>query len=305
MPPVEPKVKIFITGILGFVGQNLAWHLAKQGHDIIGLIHDFSPRSLQTLQWERPVTKVHGDVRDIRRIREIFLDYKPDWTVHLAAQALVGQAEIDPYSTWDVNVNGTITLLTAWQETGYGKFLYFSTDKVYGNGLNKKETDPVVATGIYESSKAAADLIAQSYLPNILITRTCNIYGPSDRNKRIIPNTIHDCVMGRQPWVFKNSGQREYIYIADVCEIISKLLNNKAAGVWNVGSGLYLSNEQVVLEILKHFPKIHPLYKKTDTVELKDESLNTEKLCGTVDCLSFTTFPAGIKKTVDWWVANP
>jgi dTDP-glucose 4,6-dehydratase len=294
--------KIFLTGAMGFVGSVLSRYLSSQGNEVIALEHD--------LQLGRPLPDqaailAQGDIRDFPRLREILSHYRPDAIIHLAAKAIVAEAQRDPYPTFDVNVNGTIALLEAWHEASPDAyFLYFSTDKVYGNGLEKTETDPVKASGIYESSKAAADLITQAYgsLHPVAITRTCNIYGPGDRNSRIIPNTIRQCLRGETPVIYQKAGKREYIFIDDVCRIITSLVEKRQHGIWNIASGLVLSNEQVVKEICKHFPTIQPRYAKSPPwLELDDQCLNTEKLCSSLDCLSFETFPSGIARTVEWW----
>lgn len=292
-------MKCFITGATGFVGRALTQFLVSQDHELTALIRDVPRTEFKELP---PEWIVFGDVRDFKRMREILLDQKPEAIIHLAAQAIVSQAHTDPLSTYEINVGGTIALLQAWREASPDAYyLHLSTDKVYGNGMNKPESEPVQASGVYESSKAAGDLITQSYLPKVCIVRPCNIYGPGDRNRRIIPNTIQECMRGDKPWIFRNAGKREYIYIDDVCQCVGKLIAERKTGVWNVGSGLVLSNEQVVSEILKHFPNLTAAYGASPMPELDDQSLNSKKLCENLDCLSFTTFPAGIKATVDWW----
>ena len=143
-------MKCLITGATGFVGQNLSQFLYEKKHEVIALVRDLHENIYPSVRYQTHT--VFGDIRDYKRIREILLDYKPDAIIHLAAQALVGQAQRDPYSTWDVNVNGTISLLSAWAETGYGRFLYFSSDKVYGDGLGKKETDSMLAAVTFHTA---------------------------------------------------------------------------------------------------------------------------------------------------------
>lgn len=283
------------------MGRALAEHLNQQGHEIIGLVHDLDMKVLAYTTDPIHAIWLPGDIRDYKRLREILYDYKPDAIIHLAAQAIVRLAHDDPLTTFDVNVGGTVAILNAWKHAiPESYFLHFSTDKVYGTGMNKHETDLLPASGPYETSKAAGDMIAQSY--GVTVTRTCNIYGPGDRNKRIIPNTIQQCQRGESPIIYQKAGKREYIYISDVCEVVGKLVSAKKTGIWNIASGQVLSNEQVVKEICKHYPTITPKYAKSPPwLELEDQSLNTEKLCSNVDCLSFVTFQEGIQRTVNWW----
>jgi dTDP-glucose 4,6-dehydratase len=202
----------------------------------------------------------------------------------------------------DVNVNGTISLLSAWRETGRGQFLYFGSDKEYGEGLNRSESDPMRPSEPYGSSKAAADLIAQTYLPNLTITRTCNIYGPGDREQsRLVPGVIQSCLKGEPPNLRNPNARREYIYVDDLCKIVAWLLENRKMGVWNIGSGRVASALEVANLILEHFPNMKLTSNPAPYLEFREQSLNTEKLCGQMDCLAFTTLQAGLRKTYEWW----
>lgn len=296
-------MRIFVTGATGFVGRALTQFLLNQEDTVISLVHDWDGSLLRHDKYPKGLTHVGGDVRDFKRMREILFDYKPDAIVHLAAQAIVSQAAINPISTYETNVSGTINLLEAWKEAcPQSYFLHFSTDKVYGNGLNKSETDPLQATGdAYAASKAAADLIAQSY--GATVTRSCNIYGPGDKQPtRLIPDMIQTCLRNEQPRLRMPTAVREYIYVDDVCKILSWLIEGRKRGVWNIGSGKTATSSEVLQEILKHFPAMRTDFRTVPTHgELREQSLNTEKLCENMDCLAFTTLQAGIRETVEYW----
>ena len=297
-------MRIFVTGSTGFVGRALSQFLTSQGHEVVGLVHDLYDMQSFTNLPNPPFRCFFGDIRSHKRMREILFKFKPDAIIHLAAQAIVSRAEENSYGTYDVNVNGTLSLLNAWHEcVPNAWFLNFSTDKVYGEGLNKKETDSIVATGnAYTTSKAAADLIAQSY--GATVTRSCNIYGPGDREQsRIIPSVIHSLLLGETAILRYPEAEREYIYINDLCTIIQRLLEQRVTGIWNIGSGKVAPTWEVATEILQHFPKLEWREQSHERPknELNKQSLNTEKLCGQVDCLSFMTLKAGIAETVKWW----
>src|SRR3989304_7919802 len=103
---------------------------------------------------------------------------------------------------------GTASILKACHEVGVSAVLCTGSDKVYGEGLDKKETSPLDGKGIYESSKVCMEYIARSFfhtygLP-VVVSRACNIYGEHDVNKRIIPNTIRSLRDGVPPIIFKN-----------------------------------------------------------------------------------------------------
>lgn len=295
--------RVLITGVTGFIGRALSHFLQSKGHEVIGLVHDIEPLSLFENRWAHFLCK--GDIRDYPRLRELMFEYQPDYVIHTAAQSKVFEAQRDPMFCFTTNVTGTACLFEAVKAYNpKTPVLHFSTDKVYGEGLSKKESDPLQPTNAYESSKVAGDCIAQTYARTMPVTivRPCNIYGPGDHNSRIIPDTIRHCLRGESPVIYERNDLREYIYVDDLCRIITSLVEKRQQGIWNVSSGLCLSNGEVVHEILKHFPQIQPRIEKSiGYEELLEESLNTEKLCSNIDCLSFTTFQAGIAKTIDWW----
>lgn len=156
----------------------------------------------------------------------------------------------------------------------------------------------------YAASKAAADLIAQRYLPDITITRSCNIYGPGDTHPtRLIPHLIKSCMENRQPKLRMPDAVREYIYIDDVCRVLAWLLENRKTGIWNIGSGKMATPRQILRDILVHFPNMASEFSQVKQFgpEFMNQSLDVTKLCGELDCLSFTIPQIGIKRTVEWW----
>lgn len=299
-------MRIFLTGATGFVGRALSLYFMQKDVDIVCLVHDADPRVQVPIA--TGMTTIFGNITDFQLMRRILYDYQPDAIIHLAAIALVDQAARDPYSTFDVNTVGTVRLLSAMREAApLTYFIYFSTDKVYGDGRSKKETDPVAATGVYETSKASADLIAQAHLEKypVAITRTCNIYGPGDWNSRVIPNTIRTCMRGENPVAYINTGIREYIYVEDVCKAIDKLVESRSRGIWNIGTGQLKTNKEVVSEIVKHFSKTHftEASRLSYNKELMEQSLDTSKFDNELygGHRNVITFEEGIRRTTAWW----
>ena len=306
-------MNILITGVTGFVGANLAKRLLHQNYNVVGITRSIRKDSPLKLLEVDGVDLVFGDVRDENLIQDVIVDYRIDFVFHLAAQPIVKLAIKEPKCTFMTNVIGTLNVLEAVREFKVPTII-MSTDKVYGEGYFKRETDALRPIEPYGASKACADIIARVYartydLP-IVVVRPCNIYGPGDVHERIIPNTIRKCLKGESPIIYKGfTGFREYIYIDDLVDalifLMHKLLNNELYGeekVYNIGTGIIKSQEEVVLEILKHFQGIQPKYVESEHVkkEIRYQSMDSTKI-RVLGWQPKTTFEEGIRKTVEWW----
>ncbi|HZJ28571.1 MAG TPA: NAD-dependent epimerase/dehydratase family protein, partial [Solirubrobacterales bacterium] len=146
-----------------------------------------------------------------------------DAVFHLAAQTLVGPAMADPVATFEANVAAGWQVLEACRSAGVPRVILASSDKAYGTAeqLPYREGMPLSPGSPYEASKAAIDLIAQSYaraydLP-VAITRFANIYGGGDLNfSRLVPEAIAAAIQGRRS-VIRSDGspERDFLHIDD------------------------------------------------------------------------------------------
>lgn len=274
---------VFITGVSGFLGAYLAKELLKQKKNVIGLEHDMKVSHIDDFDIRDNITIINGDLRTVDFDR-IFLEYNIDTVFHLGGVTIVSTANQLPEYTFSVNIMGTIRLFDACVDKNIKSIMVASTDKIYGNRLNAVENDIITPSGLYATSKCCVDLISQSYadqfnLP-ICVTRCCNLVG-FDRNIRIVPNVIKQCMLGEQPVIW--SGQddiREYIYVTDVVSAYLILANNidKSKGkCYNIGTGETATQSEIVFMIAKQFgikPIIEPAPDGRDT-ELFEQSLNS------------------------------
>jgi len=124
--------KILITGGAGFIGSHLTKKLSENNKVII-LQRDIVPNLWLAEALDKCIL-VHGDILDQSLLRRIISDYSIDQIYHLAAQAVVCAANKDPYTTFNVNVMGTVNLLEAVRTVKPNiPVLIQSTDKVMGN----------------------------------------------------------------------------------------------------------------------------------------------------------------------------
>jgi len=286
-----------VTGASGFIGSHLCDGL-KKTHKVVALVRDHVPSKWLDEALEGCI-KVRGDVNDYFGLLRMINQYEVDGVFHLAAQSIVKTAYRDPVNCFQTNIMGTVNVLEACRQVCVKKVLIQSTDKVYGNRKDAGTCDPVVPTEPYGTSKAAADLIAQTYANtynmNVVVSRCCNVYG-YDLSNRIVPNTVRSCLLLQSPIIYKNdNSKRQYIYISDVVKSLTFLMKEETKGVYNIGTYDILNQSDVVLEILKFFPSLAPKYvEKPGLREIFSQSLHPS-----LPTWEPVSFEEGIKLTIN------
>lgn len=175
-----------------------------------------------------------------------------DTVLHFAAQSHVDLSFGNSYGFTHTNVYGTHVLLESAKKVGITRFIHISTDEVYGevkeDGDELLESSILAPTNPYAASKAAAEMLVQSYqksfkLP-VIIVRSNNVYGPHQYPEKIIPKFA--CLLRRgQPVVLHGDGRptRRYLYAGDAADALDTILHKGATGqIYNVGSNDEVAN---------------------------------------------------------------
>jgi len=292
---------VMVTGASGFVGTHVVKYLREHGLKVIAVLHDEVVWSKWLQESLADTVRVKGDVRDTQFIMRVLNQYGVTDVIHLAAQSIVKRAYKDPVNTYSINIMGTVSILEAARQLQTPKILIQSTDKVYGDNLQATVDSKLVPTEPYGTSKVCVDVIAQTYRQTygmpVVVTRPCNIYGYDPYNNRIIPNTIKKCIKGEKPFIFKDEGSlRQYVFVDDVCEVFRDLSYlADCAPIVNIGSDTILSQQEVVLEILKSFPGLSAEYIEKPSLK----EIHSQCMRGFVKANKPTCFSEGIKKTIE------
>lgn len=124
-----------------------------------------SLKNLETISNKQNYKFIQGDICDSHFVKLLFETEKIDIVLHFAAQTHVDLSFVRAFEFTYVNVYGTHVLVSAAHEARVEKFIYVSTDEVYGGSLDKEfdESSPKQPTNPYASSKAAAECFVQSY----------------------------------------------------------------------------------------------------------------------------------------------
>lgn len=316
--------KIVVTGANGFLASHLTVHLLKNKARVIGIIKEEIPASFLNLKLKekkyRNLKIIKGTIVNYTFIRKLFKDYQPDICFHLAAQAIVVEANRSPISTFKTNIEGTWNILEAIREfSSRTRVIVASSDKAYGEHKKLPYTEGASLQALhpYDASKACADILARTYAHTynlaVAITRCANIYGPGDTNfSRIVPDSLRSIILNKNP-ILRSDGTplRDYIYIEDAITAYSclakALFNNGAikGEAFNFGTGEPIS----VLNLVKLMIKLSRNYRLQPVIlsktkikgEIDKQCLSSKKANAILGWRPQYTLREGLIKTLDWY----
>lgn len=196
--------RVLLTGHTGFKGAWLALWLERMGAQVTGVsLAPFTQPNLPDLLDKPFASDQLCDIRNADALRQRVIAAQPDIVLHLAAQALVRASYADPLDTFSTNVMGTANLLDAVRHCPSVRVVIaVTTDKVYKNRESPypyREDDALGGHDPYSASKAAAEMVIDSYRASFLIannvalagTRAGNVIGGGDWSaERLIPDAI-------------------------------------------------------------------------------------------------------------------
>ena len=189
---------------------------------------------------------------------------KFDFIFHFAAESHVDNSIKDPSIFIQSNVVGTQNLLECFRKAKYGKMVHISTDEVYGHlGFNDPsflESTPINPRSPYAASKASSDLLCMAYINtfdcNISITRCCNNYGPNQHSEKFIPTIIKSLSKNKKVPIYgEGLNIREWVHVHDHNLAVWAVATKGKPEVYNIGSGVELTNIELVDKICKIMDK--------------------------------------------------
>jgi len=252
--------KILITGSCGFIFSNVVLYMLQHTkHEIISIDKLTYAGSLANIAHNRDIqTKRHrfylGDVCDYDFIKKVFEIEKPDIVIHGAAESHVDNSIESSNDFVRTNVMGTHSMLEAALKVHTPqKFINVSTDEVYGSVEtgSSVETDLLEPRSPYSSTKAAADLLGQSYITThglpIITTRCANNFGPRQHEEKLIPKSITNLLMGWPITVYGDGKNiREWIYVKDHYNALMAIIERGEPGeIYNISSNFDKENIEI------------------------------------------------------------
>jgi dTDP-glucose 4,6-dehydratase len=303
-----------VTGGAGFIGCNFVRHMLKEhpNDQIVVLDKLTYAGRLENLEEIRDkITFVKGDICDKEAVKKTMAGC--DYVVNFAAESHVDRSIASPEDFVRTDVLGVFTLLEEARRTNIKKFIQISTDEVYGSTASGSfsEADILDPSSPYSASKAGGELLARSYVRtyglDVVVTRSSNNYGPFQYPEKLIPVLIIKALRDQPlPIYGKGTNVRDWLHVEDNCGAIDLVMRKSKPGeIINIGSGNEIPNIEVAKLVLKHMNKPESLIKYVQDRPGHDfrYSLNWDRI-RKLGWKPKVKFEEGIKRTVDWYLAN-
>jgi len=330
---------LLITGGAGFIGANfvLDW-LVESPEAVVNLDKLTYAGNLETLAALRGDARHHfvqGDIGDTALVTSQLARHRPRAVLNFAAESHVDRSIHSPEDFIQTNIVGTFRLLEAVRVYWNGlpaneklafRFLHVSTDEVYGSlGAGEAaftEQHRYEPNSPYSASKAASDHLVRAYhhtygLP-VLTTNCSNNYGPYHFPEKLIPLMIVNALAGKALPVYGDGMQvRDWLYVKDHCSAIRRVLTAGRVGeVYNVGGWNEKPNIDIVKTVCALLDELRPKADRssysTQISYVTDRpghdrryAIDACKIERELGWKPAETFETGIRKTVQWYLANP
>ena len=333
-------MKIIVTGGAGFIGSAVVRHIINDTPDEVVVVDSLTyAGNLESLTdvADSPRFKFEQvSICDRAELDRIFNEQQPDAVMHLAAESHVDRSIDGPAEFIETNIIGTYTMLEAarshWNkldEKGKQNFRFhhISTDEVYGDlhGTDDifTETTPYAPSSPYSASKASSDHLVRAWLRTYglptIVTNCSNNYGPYHFPEKLIPLIILNALDGKPLPVYGDGGQiRDWLYVEDHARALYKVVTEGIVGeTYNIGGHNERKNIDVVKTICHLLEELVPVKpagvaQYTDLITYVTDrpghdmryAIDADKIYKELGWKPQETFESGIRKTVEWYLAN-
>ncbi|MCL2348209.1 MAG: dTDP-glucose 4,6-dehydratase, partial [Planctomycetaceae bacterium] len=328
-------MRVIVTGGAGFIGSAVVRHVVNLGWRVLNidkLTYAGNLASLCDVDGNSYYRFAQTDICDRNAVRKHLVEFQPDGIIHLAAESHVDRSIDGPSAFIETNIVGTYTLLETareyWAQLPNEKkaafrFHHVSTDEVYGS-LNARglftETTAYDPRSPYSASKAGSDHLVKAWfhtygLP-VVITNCSNNYGPYHFPEKLIPLIILNALDGKPLPVYgRGENIRDWLYVEDHAKAIALVFQNGRPGeTYNVGGRNERTNLDVVRTICAILDELRPFAdgKYSDLIQFVPDrpghdlryAIDATKLENELGWRAEENFDTGIRKTVEWYLAN-
>jgi dTDP-glucose 4,6-dehydratase len=314
---------LLVTGAAGFIGSNFVRMLVRRNEPVKIVAFDEltyagNLANINDLLGEQ-VAFVKGDICHADAVSKTINTHNVTEIVHFAAESHVDRSILGSGPFVRTNVVGTQVLLDVARAKKTQKFLYVSTDEVYGTlpedqpDVKFTEETPLQPNSPYSASKAGGDCLVRSYFHTfhmpLLTTRCSNNYGPYHFPEKLIPLFVTNLMEDKQvPLYGDGKNVRDWLYVEDHCDAIYTVLNKGTFGeAYNVGGNNEMTNRQITEIILKAMDKPWDKYVKYVQDRPGHDrryAIDASKIKRELGWEPKHRFESAIKTTIQWYRDN-
>ncbi|HOV21508.1 MAG TPA: NAD-dependent epimerase/dehydratase family protein [bacterium] len=306
-------MKVLVTGGAGFIGSHTVDKLIEEGNNVF-IIDNLSTGNKQNINKKAKFFNI--DIRD-KKISDIFKEERFDAIFHFAAQINVRKSVEEPFFDIDVNINGTLNIITNFLKYGKGrKFIFSSTGgAIYGDTKTIPTSEKIIPFPLcpYGISKLGVEkfLHYYSYFNNLeyVALRYGNVYGPRQNpysEAGVIAIFIGKILKEEICTIYGDGNQtRDFVFIEDVVKANLMCFKKNVKGVFNVGTNKETSVNKIFNCLKKISGKnIKAIYKDEKTGDIKRSCLKIDKIIKKVGWEPDIMIEKGIEKTYKWFKGN-
>ena len=311
--------RTLITGASGFLGAQLAKLLIDAGAKLVGFDLRPSTWCLQVHGLDGAFPIVAESVMDLDAVRRALREERIEVVVHLAGQSKIEESGAKPFSTLDVNVRGTWTVLEACRDLpSLISVVCASSNHIYGPQQSREpfpEDAPLNQLDAYGVSKACADLIVRMYarqygVPAVAVRNT-NSFGPGDpHTSHVVTGTILSLLDGNAP-VIRSDGSpvKAYLYAEDTMEAYMRVAevasrDDVRGQAFNVTTDAPVSVLELVRTIVNvsDTPELQPIVQGKDLSQQGSyEHLSNARTKRVIGWSPRHTLEDGLRLTYAWY----
>lgn len=306
---------IVVTGGAGFIGSSLTRELLKREAHVIVYDNFLYGAKTNLTEITDKITIVNGDVLSWK-IYETLKKFRVDYVFHLAAEPYIPKCYDSPEKFFDVNVKGTMNVLSACNVLDIKRVVHFSSSEVYGTAkyVPMDEEHPTLPLSTYAVSKLAADRICHVFsreqkIP-VIILRPFNCYGPRETQPYIIPELVSQFHRGRVLKLGNLDARRDFTFVEDTVRGAADLLTSDVPDgeAINLGSGKDYSVKDLAnlvaetMEVEDFKVEIDPSRLRPCDVDLL--KCDYKKAKSYIDWDPIVGMKDGLKRTVEWYQSN-
>ena len=306
--------RYLVTGGAGFIGSHIVKELLQRGQTVRVLDNFATGNRNNLLPFQGQIELIEGDIRDLGTVQNAVTGV--DYVLHQAALPSVPRSIINPITTNEVNINGSLNILVAARDAEVKRVVFASSSSIYGNSelLPKREEMPTVPLSPYAVTKQTAESYCRAFtnvygLPTIAL-RYFNVFGPGqDPNSQYsaaVPKFITKMIARQSPTINGDGSQsRDFTFIKNV--VNANLLAAKApaevSGTFNVAHG----GRYTLLELIDGINKalnsnIQPIFGPERTGDVKHSEADISRIREVLGYEPEVGFVEGLRLTVQSFI---